>query len=246
MSEIIRFERLTLAYGGRPAVEGLEGAVEAGALLAIAGPNGAGKSTLLKGIAGLIKPLAGSISMAAEARAAMAFLPQAAEFDRAFPLNVFDLAAAGAWRETGAFGGLSGGAAARVHAALEAAGLNGFARRLAGALSGGEFRRALFARLIVQDAKLILLDEPFAGIDEAAARDLMALIRLWHAEGRTIIAVMHDLELIRAEFPECLLLSRRCVARGAPRHALSDANLAAARRLTGAPAAFECRPERAA
>ena len=229
MISALRFSDLTLGYDRHPAVHHLEGSVAAGALLAVAGPNGAGKSTLLKSIAGIIAPLSGTLERGALARHDIAYLPQAAEIDRAFPICVFDLVAAGCWRDSGIFSGLGRNRRQRAHDALAVAGLSGFEQRPIGTLSGGQLQRALFARLIVQDAPLILLDEPFAAIDEATVADLVKLIRAWHGDKRTVIAVLHDLDLVRAVFPQTLLLAREVVAWGPTAETLRPANLNAAR-----------------
>ena len=106
--------------------------------------------------------------------------------------------------------------------------------RLVGALSGGQFQRVLFARLLLQDASLILLDEPFRAVDAKTVADLIALILRWHGEGRTVIAALHDMEQVRAHFPATLLLAREVVAWGDTRKVLTPANLCEARQLVEA------------
>ena len=118
--------------------------------------------------------------------------------------------------------------------ALAAVGLNGFEDRPIGTLSGGQFQRALFARLIVQDAPVVLLDEPFRGIDSRTTADLVRLILDWHAQGRTIVAALHDFAQVRAHFPTTLLLAREPVAWGRTDDVLAPANLARATRLSEA------------
>ncbi len=223
---------LTLAYDRHPAVHHLDGTVPSGDLLAIVGPNGAGKSTLLKGIAGLHAPSQGRID---GDRARIAYLPQASELDRAFPIGVFDLVATGLWRRTGWFGGLGAADAGRVADAIAAVGLAGFEGRPIGSLSGGQLQRALFARVLVADADLILLDEPFTAIDQRTTADLLGLVRRWHGESRTVIAVLHDTDLVRAHFPNTLLLAREAIAWGPTAEVLTADNLLAARRMVEAP-----------
>lgn len=235
MTEIVRFDDLTLGYDGRPVVEGLTGAVQPGGLLAVAGPNGGGKSTLIKALAGRLAPMSGRLSFAGVHRKDIAYLPQAAGVDRAFPLSVFDLVSAGAWRSSGIFGGFGRKRNDAVRKALAAVGLCGRENAAIGSLSGGQLQRALFARLMVQDARLILLDEPFTAVDEHTIADLTALVLAWHREGRTIIAVLHDLDLIRGVFPEALLLARNPIAWGAPASCLSTDNLKRARRACARP-----------
>ncbi len=231
---LLRFEDLTLGYGRHPAVHHLDLGVRLGALLAVVGPNGAGKSTLIKGIIGRLTPLGGAVRFFGIGPADVAYLPQQAEIDRSFPVSVFDMVAMGLWRRVGAFAGLGRDGEHRVAEALAAVGLAGFERRAVGTLSGGQMQRALFARMMLQDARLILLDEPFTAIDTTTQRDLMALVERWHGEGRTVIAVLHDLEQVRAYFPEALLLAREPVASGATAEVLSPANLEHARHLTEA------------
>ncbi|MCP1561501.1 UNVERIFIED_ORG: zinc/manganese transport system ATP-binding protein [Methylobacterium sp. SuP10 SLI 274] len=228
----IRFQGLTLGYDRHPAVHHLDGTIAPGDLLAVVGPNGAGKSTLLKGIVGEIRPLDGSVE-AGPRSGAIAYLPQAAEIDRSFPLSVLDLVAMGLWRPLGAWRSLIR-QRSRLVEALAAVGLNGFEDRPIGTLSGGQFQRALFARLILQDARIILLDEPFTGIDERTTADLLTLIRGWHREGRTVVAALHDLAQVRAHFASTLVLARRPIAWGPTREVLTPPVLARALRLSEA------------
>lgn len=230
----LRFENLTLGYDRHPAVHHLDYCVSKGDLLAVTGPNGAGKTTLFKGIIGTLTPLGGRISLNGVRRDEIAYLPQQAAIDTTFPISVNDLVATGLWREIGAFGGVGRAAARRVAEALDTVGLDGFERRPIGTLSGGQFQKALFARLLLQDASLILLDEPFAAIDTRTVSDLIELVKRWHGEARTVITVMHDLEHVRAHFPLTLLLARTPVAAGPTHDVLSPANLNRARALTAA------------
>ncbi|WP_245404854.1 zinc ABC transporter ATP-binding protein AztA [Ancylobacter gelatini] len=227
---LLTFRDLTLGYDRHPAVHHLGGAVADGDLLAVCGPNGAGKSTLLKAIAGVLSPLSGAI-LGALPRRDIAYLPQAAELDRSFPIDVYDLVAMGLWRRTGLFGGVSRADRTRIADAIAAVGLAGFEARPIGTLSGGQMQRALFARLLLQDARLILLDEPFTAVDAGTSADLLALIQRWHSEGRTVVAVLHDMDLVRHHFPRTLLLAREEVAWCDTREALTPENLSRARRM---------------
>ena len=229
MTILARLRDLTLGYDRRPAVHHLDGVIETGDLLAVCGPNGAGKSTLLKAVAGVIAPLAGSIERAAKAPRDIAYLPQAAEIDRSFPIDVYDVVAMGLWPRLGAFGGLRAADRRVVLDAIGAVGLDGLEDRPIAALSGGQFQRMLFARIIAQDARLILLDEPLTALDARTADELIAIARGWSAEGRAVVAVLHDYDLVRSAFPKTLLLARERVAWGATADALSPENLARAR-----------------
>ena len=225
------FRDLTLGYDRHPAVHHLNGTVEEGSLTAVVGPNGAGKSTLFKGVVGTLKPLAGAIERSGFAVRDIAYLPQAAEIDRSFPINVYDMVAMGLWRRTGLFGGIGRKDHAAIEAGIAAVGLTGFEQRSIGTLSGGQMQRMLFARLLVQDARIIVLDEPFSAIDARTVADLMLLVRQWQGERRTVLAATHDLELVRASFPKTLLLAREPVAWGATRDVLTSENLDQARRM---------------
>ena len=186
MTAQLKFRDVTLGYDRHPAVHHLTGEVASGALLAVIGPNGAGKSTLFRGIAGILKPLAGSIHL----------------------------------------GGLDA-----IESAISTVGLTGFEGRAIGTLSGGQMQRMLFARVLLQDARLIVLDEPFNAIDAKTSVDLLALVKHWHGEKRTVLAALHDMDLVRNHFPETLLLARGPVAWGATEQVLTAENLMVALRM---------------
>ena len=230
MSAALQFRDVTLGYDRHPAVHHLDGAIASGSLIAVVGPNGAGKSTLFKGIVGVIKPLAGGIDLCGLRARDIAYLPQVAEIDRTFPISVYDMVSMGLWRQAGLFGRI-GRAERRVHDALSAVGLSGFEERIIGTLSGGQMQRTLFARLLLQDARVIVLDEPFNAIDSKTASDLCALVLRWHDEKRTVIAALHDLDLVKSVFPEALLLAREPVAWGKTADVLTPENLLKARRM---------------
>lgn len=231
MNAALAFHDLTLGYERHPAVRHLNGEVAAGALLAVVGPNGAGKSTLLKAVAGVLRPLSGRVERNLLNGERVAFLPQSADIDRSFPIDVFDVVAMGLVGVSGLFGGIGRRERASVLDAIEAVGLSGFERRGVHALSGGQLQRALFARLLLQNAALILLDEPFNAVDDRTMTDLIALVSRWHGEGRTILTVLHDFDLVRAHFPQSLLLAREKIAWGPTHEVLSEANLRRARHM---------------
>ena len=251
MAAQIKFQNVTLGYDRHPAVHHLNGEVASGALVAVIGPNGAGKSTLFRGLAGILKPLAGSIHLGGLDIKDIAYLPQTADIDRTFPISVYDFVGTGLWRRTGFFGGMGKAARDKIAQALAAVGLNGFENRSIGTLSGGQMQRMLFARVLLQDARLIVLDEPFNAIDAKTSADLLALVKRWHGEGRTVLAALHDMELVRSHFPETLLLARGPVAWGATADVLTAENLLVALRMCeafddSAAACAEDMPSRAA
>lgn len=227
----LTFKDVTVTYERHPALHHVSGSFAPGSLTAIAGPNGAGKSTLLKALMGELPLAGGSIDRGGISVREIGYLPQAAEIDRRFPLTVADTVMLGAWREIGAFGGVTKEEAARARHALVTVGLDGFEGRRVGSLSSGQFQRVLFARLLLQDAKVIVLDEPFTAVDARTIRDLLALIHRWHAQGRTVIAVLHDFDQIRAHFPNALLLAREMIGWGPTKTVLSDHNLRQARAM---------------
>jgi len=227
----LSFRDLTLGYDRHPAVHHLSGTVETGSLVAVVGPNGAGKSTLFKGIVGALKPFAGSIERGGLDPHDIAYLPQIADIDRSFPITVYDLVAMGLWRTKGLFAGFGRKDHAAIEAALAAVGLTGFEQRAIGTLSGGQMQRMLFARLLLQDAQLIVLDEPFTAIDARTAADLLDLVRRWHSEHRTVLAALHDIDLVKANFPQTLLLAREPVAWGTTLSVLTAENLTKARHM---------------
>ena len=232
----LRIENLTATHRRHPAVHHLSARFAPGSLTAVVGPNGAGKTTLLRAVAGLHRPEEGRVEITHPdgGKPRVALLPQQSGMDRGFPILCRDVVLQGLWSRLGAFRGAGRQDRARAEAALEAVGLGGFEARPVGEMSAGQFQRLLFARLLVQDADLILLDEPFNAVDARTAADLLGVLKRWHGEGRTVVAVLHDLELVRAEFPDCLLMAREKVAFGPPAEVLSAANRLKARMMAEA------------
>jgi zinc/manganese transport system ATP-binding protein len=222
---------LTVSYDRHPAVHHLSVEIPAAEMTALVGPNGAGKSSLLKAMMGLAPRIEGRIECSARR---IAYLPQQAEIDRSFPISVLDTVLLGRWSRFGAFGKADKADVHDAHHAIESVGLGGFERRPIDTLSVGQFQRVLFARLLLQDADLVLLDEPFAAIDAKTVIDLMDVIRRWRSEQRTVIAVLHDLDQVRRDFPNSLLLARELVASGPTGTALSTENLLRARAMAEA------------
>jgi zinc/manganese transport system ATP-binding protein len=225
---------LTLGYDGHPAVHHLSGVFAAGSMTAVVGPNGSGKSTLLKGISGMLHPLGGRIDRGGLKTSRIAYLPQQAEIDRSFPITVLDTVALGLWHQVGMFGGMKQGQWQQARQALAAVGLEGFERRPISNLSAGQFQRVLFARLLLQDCPVILLDEPFTAIDARTTADLLDVVQRWHAENRTIIVVLHNFEQVRSHFPMTLMIARDPIAWGKTAEVLTSENLQRARRMSEA------------
>src|SRR5262252_4537727 len=211
---VLELDNVSVAYGDRLALHAVTGRFAPASLTAIVGPNGAGKSTLLKALVGLLPLQCGKLLCPAIAQHRYAYLPQQAELNRDFPINVGELVALGGWRGFGAFRGPSEDLRSQVAAAVAAVGLARFLDRRIGELSPGELQRALFARLLLQDAAVILLDEPFTALDEDTTEDLLGIVKRWRDERRTVIAVLHDLDQVRKHFSATLLLARSVIAWG--------------------------------
>ena len=226
---LLQATQLHKSYGAKPALKGVDVTLRAGEMVALLGPNGAGKSTLIKALAGELRPISGTLHGLTGPR--IAWLPQHSELDRSFPVTVRDMVALGLWHRVGAFGRLTAEHRRLCDEALAAVGLTGFEQRSLDALSGGQLQRALFARLILQDAPVVLLDEPFAAVDNRTTSDLLALLHRWHRQGKTVIVVLHDLAQVHAHFPLTLLLARELVACGPTAEVLTDAHWARAQRM---------------
>lgn len=201
---MIEFLNLVVGYQNTPVVGAISGEINTGTLTAIIGPNGAGKSTLLKTVCGTIQPISGEIRFATNRVNNIAWLPQQSNIDRDFPINVFEVVSMGCWPSKSLFRKLSTVDLNKVNQALEQVGLLDLKHTSIGLLSGGQFQRMLFARLLVQDAPLMLMDEPFVGIDEETQDLLLKIIIDLHKKGRTIVAVLHDLSLVERHFTDII------------------------------------------
>ncbi|HEX2581813.1 MAG TPA: ABC transporter ATP-binding protein [Dongiaceae bacterium] len=218
---------MTAGYDRRPAIHHLNVSIAPGSLFAVIGPNGGGKSTLLKTLMGLLVPMSGDFQFSPEA--SIAYLPQISELDRSFPMTVLDMVLMGAWPKNGFFRNLSGNVRSQAIRALEQVGMQAFAHRSIAALSTGQFQRALFARLLLQDAAIYFLDEPFSAIDTRTCADLLRIIVDWHRRGKTILCVLHDMAQVRSHFPHTMVLARELIGFGETAEVLSASILEEAR-----------------
>ncbi|MBC4424133.1 metal ABC transporter ATP-binding protein [Klebsiella variicola] len=216
---MIELEQLVAGYDGVAITPPLSGMICPGSLTAIVGLNGCGKSTLLKTLAGFLPPVSGRLRWQGK-RPVIGWLAQRHALESQFPLNVQDVVSQGAWPGVSLLRGLGGDTRRRISAVLERVGLAGLAKSPIEALSGGQFQRMLFARVMVQQAPLVMLDEPFTGIDEATCRELMELILEMHQQGQTILAVLHDNQRVADFFPETLLLTSQRACWGVTRAVL--------------------------
>ncbi|GAA0785731.1 metal ABC transporter ATP-binding protein [Roseibium denhamense] len=206
MTNVLEIRNLALGYPGLTLFKHLSVDIHAGTTLAVIGANGSGKSTFVKMLLGLMDPLAGRLTWPSGRPDEIGYLAQLTEFDRRFPIRVRDLAAMGAWRGFGLWSGLGRAGRDRVAAALDEAGILDLADRSLHTLSGGQLQRTLFARVILQDAPLILLDEPFAAVDQSTEAHLLSIIKRWREEGRAVVLVVHDLSSVLDHCSHALLL----------------------------------------
>lgn len=225
MSDVFVIENLTVAYGSRIAVEDVSARFGAGRLIAVVGPNGAGKSTMLKAALGLIPRVTGWVTAfglplrGPDPR--IGYVPQRESVDWDFPVSVLDVATMGTYARIGWLRRTPREEIACARAALERVGLADFADRQISELSGGQQQRTFLARALAQDARLYLMDEPFAGIDASSEQAILGVLRQMRDEGRTIVAVHHDLGTAAEYFDDALVLNRRVIASGEARQALS-------------------------
>ena len=212
--------------GQSPAIEAVDVRVPAGEIVGLIGPNGAGKSTLIKAILGLIEPLRGQVSAfgraAGEARSDIAYMPQVEEMDWEFPVSVTDVVLMGRYGGVRPFGRWNQSDRRRADEALERVGLGGLDGRQVGKLSGGQRRRVLMARVIARGARLLLLDEPFAGLDAAVQHDLITILDQLAHEGRGILIATHDLSCVANSCDEAVCINKRVIASGPPSQVLTE------------------------
>lgn len=229
LPQALAISGLTVAYGEKPAVFSVDMSVQQGTMTAIVGPNGAGKSTLLKAVLGLVKPLSGDVSLfglpLARVRDRLAYVPQRASVDWDFPARVIDVVLMGMYRELGLLRRIRPDHLARARACLARVGMEDFATRQIGQLSGGQQQRVFLARALAQAADLYLLDEPFAGVDAATEKAIIDVLKSLQAEGRSILAVHHDLSTVRAYFDHMFLINTRVIAAGPVADVFTNANL---------------------
>jgi zinc/manganese transport system ATP-binding protein len=229
----IKLNNLSAGYDRHPVVHHVSGSFSTASLTAVVGPNGGGKSTLLKTLVGFVPLMTGRIDFGGIKPDEIAYLPQKFEIDRTFPINVLEVVLLGHWPRIGALGRIRKSHKDEALDALQQVDMATFAKRPIISLSTGQWQRVLFARLILQRAKLILLDEPFAAIDGHTTDDLIHGLDRWCREGVTIICVMHDLNLVRNHFPQTLVLARDLIAWGDTKESLCSENMERALELAG-------------
>jgi ABC-type Mn2+/Zn2+ transport system ATPase subunit len=214
---------LTVRIGRVTALEEIDLEVPAGTSVAVLGPNGAGKSTLFHAAVGLREPARGTIATGTRR---IAFVPQRLDVEPGFPVTVADVVRMGRYRDLGLTRRFGERDRALVAEGLDALGIGSLAGRRFGELSGGERQRALLAQAVAQDARLLLLDEPFTGVDAPTGEAVRALLRRWREEGRTVLVATHDLESAARDYDLVLCLNRRAVAFGPPERVCTPDTLA--------------------
>lgn len=229
---ILRFHKVSVNFGHRPALVCIDAQIPCNSLTAVVGPNGAGKTTLLRSVLGWHPLSSGEIrigdSHAHHALPRLAYLPQRAEIDWDFPITVRAVVEQGRYPHLGPFRGFSSADEEAVDSAIEELGLESIVNRQIRRLSGGQQQRVFLARALAQGADIFLLDEPFSNLDMRAAEDLLSRFKKWKDQGRTVLAVVHDLDLARKSFDQALLLRTRVVAYGDATTVLNKANIQAA------------------
>lgn len=222
----ISLKNASVSYGNFLALKNISGAFKPGSLTAVVGPNGSGKTTLIKAIQGLVPLKKGNIFYHNFKPIDIAYLPQKNNLDHTFPLEVQEVVAMGLWQETGFYDSINKNHKEAISHALNKVGLNGLAYQALETLSGGQFQRMLLARLILQNKPIIILDEPFTSVDQTTYHVLIKQIIEWHQEGRLVIVVLHELDIVQNYFPETLLLLNNIVGWGATKEILTPENIA--------------------
>jgi len=227
----LHVEDLTVSYGGGPVLWDIDLDIPPGVMCAIVGPNGAGKSTLIKAALGLVRPVAGHVRFfgrpVTRMRGRIGYVPQRHSVDWDFPASARDVVEMGLYRSLGWFRRPGAAARARALAALAEVGMQDYADRQIAQLSGGQQQRVFIARALVQDAPILILDEPMAGVDAATEEVIVALLKRLRDAGRTVIVVHHDLTTVRSYFDWLVMLNVRIVAQGPVARVYTPENLRA-------------------
>lgn len=227
----VTLEKACVAYKNRIALKDLTGQIKKSSLTAIVGPNGGGKSSFLKALLGVVPLTAGKLHFYDNLKHSIAYLPQQCAVDQNFPLTVRDVVTSGHCQRHGFFRGFKTDLLDCVNTALDQVGMLDCHDRSLHTLSGGQFQRVLFARLIIQNADIILLDEPFTAIDSYTTSDLIKIIESWQQMGKTVLIVCHDLDLVESHFPETILLAQQVLAWGQTSNVLTSENMRLAKKI---------------
>jgi len=226
---MLDIQNLTVAYDDTPVLTDVAVQFNAGKITGIIGPNGAGKSTLIKAMLGLIKSQSGKTTYQGrplkQLQRQLAYVEQRKELDLTFPITVFEVVLTGTYGQLGLFRRPGQAERAASKAALAQVGLSEFANRQIGQLSGGQLQRVFVARAIVQQAEIIILDEPFVGIDLQSETAIMTILKQWRDAGKTIIVVHHDLNKVSQYFDDLVILNHGIVDAGTVTEVYRPANI---------------------
>jgi len=230
MEQAIDTESLHVGYGKTAVLWDVGFQIPRGVLVGMIGPNGAGKSTLFKAMLGLVKPLSGKIDLlgkpAADMLRRVAYVPQRESIDWDFPITAEEVVLMGRYGRLRLFGRIRKADKEAAAAALDLVDMSSFAKRQISQLSGGQQQRLFIARALIQDADLLLLDEPFAGVDLATEKIIIDLLKEQKKKGKTVLVIHHDLTTVKEYFDWALLLNTRLVACGPVREVFHPENLA--------------------
>ncbi|MBR2574852.1 MAG: metal ABC transporter ATP-binding protein [Loktanella sp.] len=230
--QALHVEDLTVTYGANPVLWDIDLDIPPGVMCAIVGPNGAGKSTLIKAALGLVRPVAGHVRFLGrpigQMRGQIGYVPQRHSVDWDFPTTARDVVEMGLYRDLGWLRRPGKAEHARALAALAEVGMQDYADRQISQLSGGQQQRVFIARALVQDAPILILDEPMAGVDASTEAIIIALLKKLRDAGRTVIVVHHDLTTVQSYFDWLVMLNVRIIAQGPVAQTYSAENLRAA------------------
>jgi manganese/zinc/iron transport system ATP- binding protein len=229
MTSAVQVTDLTVAYGEKPVLWDVDLEVRPGVLMAIVGPNGAGKTTLIRAILGMVHPAAGQALVFGkryeEQRRLVGYVPQRGSVDWDFPTSVLDVVLMGRYGRLGWVRRPGAADKAAAREALEHVGMAPLEGRQISQLSGGQQQRVFLARALVQDAELYFMDEPFQGVDATTELAIVELLRELRSQGKTVVAVHHDLQTVREYFDEVALLNVRRIASGPVEEVFTEENL---------------------
>lgn len=225
----IEIHDLTVSFDRRPVLWNIDAELPSGKIIGVVGPNGAGKSTLIKAIMGIVRPGSGYVKIFGrpldEVRRRICYVPQRETIDWDFPISVMEVALMGRYAHRGMFGRLRQADYDIARDALQKVGMEAFANRQIARLSGGQQQRTFLARALAQQAELYLLDEPFAGVDAATEKAVITLLQEMSQQGKTILAVHHNLQSAIQYFDWLILLNTRLIAAGPASKVFTTENL---------------------
>ena len=223
---VIEVDHLTVSYHARPALLDVSVKIEADQLVGVIGPNGAGKSTMIKAILGFVKPDVGTVRIngkdAQKAKGEVAYVPQRGAVDWDFPITVQEVALMGRYQQIPWYASPTTKDREAALEALEMVRMAEFAERQIGELSGGQQQRVFMARALAQGSDILLLDEPFAGVDAATERAILDVLERAKEAGKTLVVVHHDLSTAAEYFDKLILIKQRMYAYGTPQVVLNE------------------------